>query len=80
MAIISLPIPVRPSLGTILALRLLQGIQAGAASLTAWVVARETQRQLAGLDRRTLADIGIPLNGPRSLATRDPWDTSIQGW
>jgi uncharacterized protein YjiS (DUF1127 family) len=79
-AMSSMSIPVHSRLGAALALRLIRSVQAGLGSISAAIAARETERQLAGLDRHTLADIGVPLNGPRSLASRPVWDTAGHGW
>ncbi len=79
MTSIPLGLYARPSLTFIVALYLARGVQAAAASVVAGLMARETRRQLSELDRRSLSDIGVPLNGPRSLAVRQPWDTSNTG-
>lgn len=73
-------IPFQPRPSSAASLRLIRCIQAGLEAMAARISARETQRQLAELDRCTLADIGVPLNGPRSLASRPPWDTAGHGW
>ncbi len=76
----SMSIRVQPRLRAVLGLSLIRSVQAGLGSISAAIAARETKRQLAGLDRHTLADIGMPLNGPRSLASRPVWDTAGHGW
>ena len=76
----SMSVPIQPRIGAAVSLRLIRSVQAGLESMAAGIAARETRRQLAGLDRHSLADIGVPLNGPRSLASRPAWDTAGHGW
>ena len=72
----SMSLALRSQVGTSVLLYLIGCVQAGFRSILAAAAARKTEQQLAGLDRHTLADIGIPLNGPRSLASRPVWDTA----
>lgn len=76
----SMHILFQPRLGDTASLRLIRCIQAGLEAMAFGIAARETRRQLAGLDRRALADIGVPLSGPRNLASRPAWDTAGHGW
>lgn len=73
-------IPFQPRLSSSASLRLVRCIQAGLEAMATAIAARDTQRLLAELDRHTLADIGVPLNGPRSLAHRPAWDTVGHCW
>ena len=76
----SMSLALRSQAGTFIVLRLVGCVQAASRSILAAAAARETEQQLAALDRHTLADIGVPLNGPRSLASRPVWDTAGHGW